>query len=79
MKGFLERDWRLIQQAKSDFHAAQKAAMTPSAAIRLGDELHRFARTMKPDWPNPAERAADLATHVRVSEMLRHAARIVSR
>jgi hypothetical protein len=29
---------------------------------------------LKPDWPDAAERAADLALHVRVSEALRAAA-----
>ncbi len=71
---FLQRDWELVERMKTEFWIAQKAACTPSAAIRLGDELRRYVRGVRPDWPDAAERDADLAVHTRVSEALRHAA-----
>jgi hypothetical protein len=73
LQDFLERDWRLIEKAKSDFWVARKAATTPSAAIELAEGLRQYIRSIKPDWPNSAERDADLAMHVRVAGMLRNA------
>ncbi len=70
---FLDRDWRLVERIKTDFWIEQKAALTPSAVLRLGDELRRYVKAVRPEWPDPAEREADLAVHARVSEVLRHA------
>jgi hypothetical protein len=36
-------------------------------------------RSIKPDWPNDEERAADLAAHVHLAEIFLHAARRRSR
>ena len=74
MKRFLERDWRLIEQAKSEQWMAQKAGMTPSAAMDLAGELLQYALNLRPDWPNSAERQADLDSHVRVAGILQRAA-----
>jgi hypothetical protein len=68
------RDWRLIERAKSDYWVYQKATLTPTAILELAGELLEYARTLKPDWPNPSERGADLASHVRVAAMLHRAA-----
>jgi len=70
----VDRDWQLVEQVKAEFWLEQKAALTPGAALRLGDELRRYVRAVRPDWPDPAERETDLATHARVSEALQHAA-----
>lgn len=70
----VDRDWQLVEQVKAEFWLEQKAMLTSGAALRLGDELRRYVRAVRPDWPGPAEREADLATHTRVSEALQHAA-----
>jgi len=70
----IERDWRLVERAKTEFWIEQKAAATPSEALRLGDDLRRYVQTVRPDWPDAAEREADRDVHARVSEALRHAA-----
>lgn len=72
--GLLERDWGLVERLKTDFWIEQKAALSPSAALRLGDELRRYVQAVRPDWPDSAERDAYLAIHARISEALRHAA-----
>jgi hypothetical protein len=74
IQSFLDRDWRLIEQAKADQWMAQKAATTPSAALELAGELLQYARLLRPDWPNSAERESDLASHIRVVGMLQHVA-----
>jgi hypothetical protein len=45
--------------------------MTAADALRLGYDLRRFARTLRPDWPSIAERASDLQAHARVARALR--------
>ncbi len=74
IRDFQERDWRLIERAKSDYWVNQKATMTPTAILELAGELLDYARTVKPDWPNPSERDADLTSHTRVAAMLHRAA-----
>ena len=64
----VDRDWQAVERVKTEFRLEQKAALTPGAALRLGDELRRYVRAVRPDWPDAAEREADLATHARVSE-----------
>jgi hypothetical protein len=53
----------------------EKARMTPSEAIAMAAELNLYVRSIKPDWPNDEERAADLAAHMRLAELFLHAAR----
>ena len=69
----LGRDWELVQRLKTDFWIHQSARLTPSGALRLGEELRLYVRAVRTDWPDGAEREADLACHARVSETLRHA------
>jgi hypothetical protein len=71
--GFRDPDWRLVERAKTDFWIQQKAALTPSEVLRLGDELRRYAQAARPDWPDAAERDADLALHTRICQALRRA------
>lgn len=70
---FQARDWRLIERAKSDYWVRQKAAMPPAAVLEIASGLYEYARSLRPDWPNAAEREADLASHVRSTAMLRRA------
>ena len=70
----VDRDWQLVERMKADFWLQQKAALSAGEVLRLGDELRRYVQAVRPDWPDSAEREADLATHVRVSEALQHAA-----
>jgi hypothetical protein len=71
IRAFVDRDWALIAQAKEDQWLEQKRSLTPSAAIALAAGLYQYAKALKPDWPDPAEREADLASHIRMAELLR--------
>ena len=75
IRAFRDRDWRLIQRAKSDYWVEQKSKLTPAAILELAEELRQYTLTLKPDWPDPAEREADFASHTRVAAMLQRAAR----
>ncbi len=73
IRDFRARDWRLIERTKSDCWIEQKTSMTPSDVFELAGELLQYVRTLRPDWPNTAERQADLASHIRVAGMLQRA------
>lgn len=68
---FVRRDWSAADADKTAFWAERKRSMSTAEAVRLGDDLRVHVRRVRPDWPSAAERAEDLAVHVRVSEALR--------
>ena len=67
---FAHRDWASLGELKARFWTDRKRTMSPEEALGVGDSLRHDAQTLKPDWPNAAERAADLAVHRRVAEAL---------
>ena len=71
IRAFARRDWAAIGAQKARYWAERKRAMTASEALELGESLRRHARRLQPDWPDAAERAADLATHTRLARALR--------
>jgi hypothetical protein len=71
IRSFARRDWAALDLQKARFWAERKRAMTATDALELGDALRRHAQSLRPDWPDAAERAADLAAHTRVAEALR--------
>ena len=71
IRAFARRDWAELDDRKARFWAERKRGMKAGDALELGDALRRHARRLRPDWPDAAERAADLALHARVSEALR--------
>lgn len=76
---FARRDWAALEQEKAAFWAERKALLSAAQVLALGDELRRHAQTLKPDWPDAAEQAEDLAVHRRVSEALGAASRRLAR
>jgi uncharacterized protein YbjT (DUF2867 family) len=68
---FATRDWAAVADDKAGYWVARKRTMTPADVLRLGDDLRRHALSLRPDWPDDADRAADRDTHVRVTEALR--------
>jgi len=72
---FARRDWVAIEDDKAQYWAARKQVMSPAEALRLGADLRRHAKTVRPDWPSDAERLADHETHSRVAKVLRAVAR----
>jgi hypothetical protein len=76
---FARRDWAAVGEAKAAFWAERKASLSPNQVLALGDALRRHARSLKPDWPDAAEGAEDLAVHRRVSEALRAVRRQLAR
>ena len=73
---YVNRDWAGNEKRKREFMAQQAREMTAAEKLAAGDALRRHAKMLHPHWPTAEDRAADLATHVRVSEALRSVASI---
>ena len=67
------RDWRALRDSKDDYWAARIAELGPAEGLRIAGELRAQVIALHPDWPPPDDRAADLASHVRLSELFRRA------
>jgi hypothetical protein len=71
IRAFLDRDWASAARDKELYWRDYKRKHGPAAGIRIADELRRQVLAARPDWPSERERAEDLATHLRVIEVLR--------
>lgn len=71
---YARRDWQAIAASKRQRWAEQKSRMSPAEALSVGDELRHHAYALRPAWPTEEDRREDLASHLRVSEMLRSVA-----
>lgn len=68
---FARRDWDAIEAAKTQHWLRRKQTMSPGDVWRLGYELWRHARIVRPSAPSLDERVADLDVHYRVGRALR--------
>ncbi len=68
---FVERDWAAAARDKDRYFRDYKREHGPAAGIRMADELRRHVLALRPDWPSEEERADDMATHLRVIDVLR--------
>lgn len=73
VRSFAARDWELVERAKRRYWAARKGRMSAVEALAVAEGLRLHARALRPDWPSPAERDADVEAHARVSASLRRA------
>lgn len=73
IRALLARDHSLLEAPKSAYWTERKRSRGVADAIRVADELRRQAQALRPDWPSDEERAADLACHQPVAEILARA------
>ncbi len=71
IRAFVQRDRAGVDDAKQEFWLGRKRALGPAEGIRIANALREQVIAQHPGWPSPEERAADLATHERVSAALR--------
>jgi hypothetical protein len=71
LREFLERPVRTAARDKERYWRDYKREHGPAAGVRLADELRRQVLAARPGWPSEQERAEDLATHLRLIEVLR--------
>ena len=68
---FAQRDWSAIAEMKAAHWLERKQRFGLDETFRSAGDLRRHVATVRPDWPDEAERRADLASHVAVGESLR--------
>ena len=71
LRAFAARDWARLAQSKRASWRARKQHRSAAELLAAADVLRRHARMIRPDWPSPRDRDADIATHRRVAEALR--------
>jgi len=73
---FVARDWAAVADRKARYWSERKATLSLPDLLRISADMREHVRTVRPDWPTEADRAADAAVHERVSEALRAVASI---
>jgi hypothetical protein len=79
IRDYVARDWERIEHAKSDYWTIRKRDMTASEVFEVAAGLREYARRVKPDWPNPAERQDDLESHIHLAQILSRASQSCNR
>ena len=70
---YANRDWNALAEHKRRSWAEIKPEMTAADALEVAGMLGEVVSAVHPSWPTNQQRLDDLATHIRVSEMLRRA------
>ncbi|HEX3111321.1 MAG TPA: hypothetical protein VHU41_19620 [Thermoanaerobaculia bacterium] len=76
---YANRDWNAIAEHKRRAWSEIKPEMTATDALDVAGMLSEVVSAIQPSWPTDQQRLDDLATHIRVSEMLRRAQSIEHR
>jgi hypothetical protein len=71
LRSFAHRDWSRFEQIETAARPKHKRARGATNLLTDADALRQHAQLLRPNWPSPEERLADLLSHVRVSEALR--------
>ena len=69
------RDWDLLARLKSEHWQAIRRDQGWLGSMLIAEGLRHEMKLLRPEWPSDVERREDLASHVRVAELLQRAAR----
>jgi hypothetical protein len=70
VRNFALRDWGAVENAKRDYWAERLRRDGTAAVLAAAESLRGLVRSIRPDWPSPAERRADLRHHIRLKRRL---------
>lgn len=70
VRNFALRDWRAVEDAKRDYWAERLRREGTETLVAVAEDLRRLVRSVRPEWPTPADRRADLRHHVRLKRRL---------
>lgn len=68
LRDFASRPWDEIEGLKRRYWA--DSDMKPEELLRVAEELRLYAVSVRPDWPDDAQRQADLDSHIRIAHLL---------
>ena len=75
IEALVRRDWARVRAAKDEYWGERIGRLGAAEGFRIADELRRQVLLQDSTWPGPAERDADLQSHIRCSALLRRADR----
>jgi hypothetical protein len=61
VRAYVDRDWSVFERTPR--------TQDPARSHALADALYEAVRRANPGWPTAEDRAADLAAHVRATEL----------
>jgi len=70
LKAYAQRNWRAAERRKREHWAREVVERDPLATFLASQALWEHMRRLRPEWPSPEERRADLAHHVAVKHAL---------
>jgi hypothetical protein len=79
VRAFARRPWRELEELKREHWARRFAEEGPSATIAASRAIWAHLRAVRPEWPTPEDREADLRDHVRLKALLDRAADALAR
>ncbi len=68
---FAQRSRVDLAEIDAAYWRERKQRYGEGEGLRIAEELRQQVLLVRPDWPTPEDRAADLAAHVQLSEQLR--------
>lgn len=74
LRAFANRPWVDAERAKRE-HMAERYREDPAAHVAAIHALRAHLRVVRPEWPTPADRAADLLHHIELKAKIDRAAR----
>ena len=70
IREFAGRKWARIAEENQRYWADQYAKYGASATVRAAEQLWGHMKAIQPGWPSEAERADDLADHIRLKSLI---------
>lgn len=74
LRAYARRNWRAAEMGKREHWAREVAERGLLATLEVSQALWEHVRGLRPDWPTPEERRADLVHHVALRRALDRAA-----
>lgn len=74
VRAYARRTWHAAERLKREHWAREMAERGPLATFEASLALWEHMRRLRPDWPSPDERRADLAHHVKLKHAIDRAA-----
>ena len=79
VRAFLEKDWGLPERLRLESAAQEFHDHGAAGSLAIADGLRAFATSVNPGDPSRADRAADLAEHERIHDLLSRTSRALAR
>ncbi|MEM7481612.1 MAG: hypothetical protein AAF481_10600 [Acidobacteriota bacterium] len=71
LRGYANRSRSSLAEIEAAYWRSRKDRFGAGEGLRIAAELREHVRTVRPDWPTPEDRLADLQAHIRLGELLR--------